>query len=107
MRSPIWRLVSPSPMSRSTVRSWSVSADSRLSPPTTGRPTDLLEHVARGPRPDRRGDRVLVGVAGEHEGAHAGDAGLELAADVRPVAVGQPHVDDDDVRPGGRGPGQG
>src|SRR6185312_9035602 len=68
------------------------------------RPAYLLEDVAGGAGPDRGSHRVGVGVAGQHQGAHPRHPGAQLAADLGAVAVGQPHVHDDDVRADGGHP---
>ena len=59
---------------------------------------DLLEQVARSAGHDRGEQGVVVVVGGEDEAAGAGAAHLHLAADVDAAPVGQPSVEQGDLR---------
>ena len=59
---------------------------------------DLLEHVAGGAGHDRGEQRLVVVVRREDQGRDLRVAGPDVAADVDAGAVGQPAVEDRDVR---------
>ena len=132
MRSPIWRFVSPSAISSRILRSWSVrtgqlvlvalvsdpvehpGGDERVEQRAPGGDladavdqvgaADLLEHVAGRPGHDRGVDGLVLGERGQHDAGDLRVPGADLAADLDPVAVGQPDVEDGHVGRGGRDP---
>ena len=66
----------------------------------------LLEQEPRRPGADGRLPRLGLGEAGQHEAGQPRHPLAQRPAQVRTAAVGQPHVEDDDVGPHGRHAGQ-
>ena len=67
----------------------------------------LLEDIAGRPRHDGGDQRLVVGVGREHDARDLREARPDLPTDLDAAAVGQAHVEDGHVGPGGRDAAQG
>ena len=73
---------------------------------TRAGPRTCLSRKPDGAGPDGGVERVLLGVAGQHQAPQRRDPFEEAAAEIGAVPVRQPHVEEGDVGPDRRHPGQ-